>query len=323
MLTADKVKQIAREAGADIVAIGPVSRLEGAPKQYDARYMLPSAKSIIAFGFRHARGCFRGIEEGTFFSAYNTMGYASINYIYQPYVLCQVARAIEDEGYDALPLPNNFPWNAVNVGGQGTLEESQKANPGMSRPPAPGKPAPNVFIQLRIACFAAGLGEIGFSKMFLSKQFGPRQRLAAILTDAEFDYDEQYEPGTVCDKCMACVHACTGNAIPTDRMIKIRVGDRDVEWADIDMKKCSTFFCGGAPEKNPFCTTEEDREKFGATVGVAQAHKCKPVYMYSRALEGAAGCIRACMIHLEEQGKIASQFENRFRKKKQWTMETP
>jgi ferredoxin len=155
--------------------------------------------------------------------------------------------------------------------------------------------------------------------MFLSPELGPRQRIAVMLTDAEFDeYDPVMEPGTLCDKCMACVGACTGKAIPKDKTVKVKIAGKEIEWADIDMKTCGTYFCGGNPAMNPFAVTPEDKETFGQTVGTAQNHKLKPVYMYARALEGASGCIRACMIHLEKQGKLTCTFNNPFRKKPQW-----
>jgi len=320
MLTAEMVKRAAREAGADIVAIGSTDRFEGAPKQMDPRFMLPSARSVIAMGFRHARGCFRGIEEGTFFTAYSAMGYASINYIYQPYVLQQVGRLIEDEGYDVLPIPNNFPWNNINVSGWVPPSETEKPNFAKSRPQSPDKPAPDTFIQLRLACFVAGLGEIGYSKLLLTREFGPRQRVAVMLTDAELEPDPVIEPGTICDRCKACARACTGGCFPAERTVKVTVAGKQLEWCDIDMRKCGTFFCGGSPENNPFAVTEQDRAEFGKDVGTAQQHKLQPVYMYARALEGAAGCIRACMMHLEQTGRIQSQFKERFRKKPQWRM---
>ena len=34
---------------------------------------------------------------------------------------------------------------------------------------------------------AAGLGEIGWSKVFMTKKFGPRQRIHAIITDPGID----------------------------------------------------------------------------------------------------------------------------------------
>jgi len=33
---------------------------------------------------------------------------------------------------------------------------------------------------------------------------------------------------------------------------------------------------------------------------------------------GAAGCIRACMIHLEKRGKIKAKFHNPFRQRPSW-----
>jgi len=286
----------------------------------DPRFMLPSARSVIAMGFRHARGCFRGIEEGTFFTAYSAMGYSSINYIYQPYVLHQVGRLIEDEGYDVLPIPNNFPWNNINVSGTQSPEATVQPNLAKSRPQSPDKPAPDAFIQLRLACFVAGLGEIGFSKMLLTPEFGPRQRVAVMLTDAELEPDPVMEPGTLCDRCMACVRACTGGCFSTERTVKVTVAGKPLEWSDIDMRKCATCFCGGSAESNPFATTERDRSEFGKDVGTAQEHKLRPVYFYSRALEGASGCIRACMMHLEQTGRIKSQFHHRFRQRPQWRM---
>ena len=318
MLTSEQVKKHARELGADIVSIGTMDRFEGAPKQMDPRWMMPTAKSIIAMGFRHARGCFRGIEEGTFFASYNAMGYASINYIEQPHVLHELGRLLEDEGFDVMPIPNNFPWNNINASGWTRPEVTEQPNLAKSTPQADDRPAPDVFIQLRLAAYAAGLGEIGFSKMFLSREFGPRQRLAVLLTDAELEPDPVYEPGTLCDKCMACVGACTGKAIPTDKTVKVTIAGKQLEWADIDMRKCGTYFCGGNPAMNPFAVTPEDRDVFGQDVGAAQNHKLKPIYMYARALEGASGCIRACMIHLEKQGKLDCTFHHPFRKKTPW-----
>ena len=228
MLTSEQVKKHAREMGADIVSIGTMDRFEGAPMQMDPRWMMPTAKSIIAMGFRHTRGVFRGIEEGTFFSSYSAMGYSSINYIEQPYVLHEVGRLLEDAGCDVMPIPNNFPWNNINVTGWVPTEEAEKSNLAKANPPAADRPAPDVFIQLRLAAYAAGLGEIGYSKMFLSKEFGPRQRIAVLLTDAELEPDPVLEPGTLCDNCMACVGACTGKAIPTDKTVKVTIAGKPI-----------------------------------------------------------------------------------------------
>jgi len=75
-----------------------MDRYEGAPKQYDARYIYPEAKVIIGFGFRIPRGYLRGVEEGTHFYQYPAMGYANINEVYAPAVIPDVVCHIEDLG---------------------------------------------------------------------------------------------------------------------------------------------------------------------------------------------------------------------------------
>ncbi|MDD3927555.1 MAG: hypothetical protein PHT33_12945, partial [bacterium] len=39
-----------------------------------------------------------------------------------------------------------------------------------------------------------------------------------------------------------------------------------------------------------------------------------------RALCGARGCIRACMMHMEEKKKIENLFHNKFRKRPMWKL---
>jgi len=320
MLTSENIKKYAKSLGADLVGIGSMDRYEGAPKQYDARYIFPEAKSIIVMGFRHFRGVFRGIEEGTFWTSYCSMGYASINYIQQPLVLWNVSKMIEDEGFEAVPIPNTFPWCNVDMGGYNPAKIGKVASEMFSQPVSPEMPFPNVFMHIRIAAFIAGLGEIGYSKIFLSPEFGPRQRLAAIITDAPLEPDPLFE-GKLCDRCMSCVKACSVQAIPRDKTVKVKIAGREVEWADIDMKKCSMGFCGASKEYNPFMVTEEDEKGFThPDYGISQNYKVPPLYIYARALEGASGCIRACMVHLEKQGKLKNKFKEPFRKRKPWKL---
>ena len=313
MLTSAKVKKTAKACGADLVGIASMDRFEGAPKQMDPRYIFPDAKAMIVMGFRILRGTLRGIEEGTFFIAYSGMGHAGINFVQQPVVLWNFCKILEDEGYEAVPLPNNFLWtNTSNSGHRGTKTGAMTDR---SRPPGPGKPAPDVFVHLRIAAVAAGLGEIGWSKMFLSPEFGPRQRLACVLTDAPLEPDPLFEGG-VCDRCMLCVKECSGGCIPRDRSVTVTVAGKRLEWADIDHGVCQKFFCGASRAHNPFMVTPEDEAGFNTDW--PHRYKIPPIYEYGRALEGASGCIRACMVHLEKEGRLKNRFKTPFRKRKPW-----
>ena len=104
-LTAAEVKAKAKECGADIVGIAPMSRWEGVDKQHDSRYIFPGAKSMIVMGFRIPRGSLRGIEEGTQFLNYASMGYAALNTIYGPMVLWELNRFMSHIHLDVGGLP--------------------------------------------------------------------------------------------------------------------------------------------------------------------------------------------------------------------------
>jgi len=319
-MNAEQVKKFAKDCGADVVGITPMDRFEGAPKQMDPRYIFPDAKVMIVMGFRILRGALRGIEEGTFFGTYSSMGYAGINTILQPMVLWEFCRALEDRGYEAVPLPNHFSSTNIKMTGD-EKETIGQARPEWSRPVSPDKPAPDVFFSMRIAAWCAGLGEIGWSKMFLTPEFGPRVRLAAVMTDMPLEADEIYNGPKLCDRCMLCARDCTVGAIPREASVKVTVAGRDLEWADIDYLKCSVGFCGASEEHNPFMVSDEDRKGFATPpYGKSQSYKVRPSHGYGRALEGARGCIRACMIHLDEQGKLTNTFAQPFRKRKPWRL---
>ena len=152
-LTAAEVKAKAKECGADIVGIAPMSRWEGTDKQHDPRYIFPGAKSMIVLGFRIPRGSLRGIEEGTQFLNYASMGYAALNTIYGPMVLWELNRFFEDHGYEAVPMANLNGGEAINP-------LTGNFRKGWSRPVRPGQATPDVMIHLRIAAYLCGLGEI-------------------------------------------------------------------------------------------------------------------------------------------------------------------
>lgn len=329
MLNAEIVKKCALEAGADVVGIGDIERFDGAPKQSDPRYIFPDARAIIGLGFRIHRGLLRGIEEGTFFAAYPSMGYANINDVYAPIVLRQVGDLLEDNGYEALLYQNTAVRYGCAAG----------------KPVRPDYPRPDVFIHFRIAAFICGMGEIGYSKLFLTPQFGPRQRFAFIITDAPLDPDPLYDGPPLCDRCMACVAECPAQAISATRTVKVTVAGRDLEWGELDVDRCTVVYQAGVPEYSPFIPDHvaeyvrnmvsmppgEERDKYSAAHG-GPWHMGRDEVPYNRAgwesyhhpaaICGARGCMRACMIHLEEQGRLENRFRNPFRRRKPWRLDT-
>ena len=309
---AKMIKEAARRLGADCVAIGSIDRWDTAPIQMDPKQIMPRAKSIIAMGFRVFRGSLRGIEEGTYFSNYSAMGYGGITYLYMPMTVINLCKIIEDAGYEAVPYGHQSDWRGIDNAGQRREH--------YSRPVAPGKPIPDIMIHLRIAAYLCGLGEIGYSKMLLTPEFGPRQRIGVIITELELEPDPIMEPGTICTRCMACVRECPGNCISPTKTVKVKLAGHDVEWGEIDIDRCNYFFTG-AEKVEEGETGDYNGEKYKPNPISPFYHKPRNLYNTGQAVCGARGCTRACMISLESQGKLKNKFENPFRTQKPWTMD--
>lgn len=304
-MTAAAFKKTARSLGADLVGIASIDRFEGAPMRQDPRYIFPEAKSCIVLAFRIPRGYFRGIEEGTHFSNYTAMGYAGINEVFAPTVLRQLCCRIEDSGYEAVPLPNIYL--RPNVGWHGPV------TPRRSIPVREGLPEPDVMIDMRVAAFAAGLGEFGYSKVFLTPEFGPLQRFAALLTDYAFTPDPLFG-GKICDRCKRCVKTCSGCAISATETERITIAGRVCEFARIDLDACGSAYRGGNPAYNPFLLD-------GQKLKDAPDGQIIPLYQrHQSAVEGARGCMRECYIHLEQTGKLRKKFTSPFRKRAPWSL---
>jgi epoxyqueuosine reductase len=312
MLTSEKIKKYAKQIGADLVGISSMDRCEGAPLQMDVRQIFPNAKSIIVLAFRIPRGYFRGIEEGTYFAPYTAMGYAGINEIYGPIVLRELCCYIEDYGFEAVPIPNISFHNNCNWMERyetGKMTDS-------SVPVAAGRAAPDVLVDMRALAYAAGLGEYGYSKVFLTPEFGPMQRFVALLTDFEMEPDPIFE-GKICDRCKMCARACSGKAISMTETEYITIAGHKCEYAKIDLMACHKAYRGTVPEYNPFL-------KEGVEVGLGDQSESMglPPYMrHMHAVEGARGCMRECYIHLENVGRLTRKFENPFRKRKPWIID--
>ena len=304
------VKKRGLEVGADLVGIAPMTRWEGAPKQMDPRYIMPEAKSCIGLAFRVLRGSLRGIEEGTFFSNYSGMGYGGITYIFMPIAVNTLAREIEDNGYEAFPMGHQSDWRAID--NEGNLRK------GFSKPVAPGKPAPDIMVHLRIAGYLCGLGEIGWSKMLITPEFGPAVRIGLIFTEMELEPDPIYEGPKLCNRCMACVRACPGHSISATKSIKVRVCGHDLEWGEIDTEGCDLAFRGAEEGPGHYMKNSDNYRPNP----ISPFYQAPPkVYNAGKAVCGAGGCTRACIASLEARGVLTHKMRKPFRRYKPWKVD--
>lgn len=331
-LTSQMIKDKAKELGIDCIAIGNIERFENAPKLMSPQSYFPGAKSVIALAMRIPRGTYRGIEEGTHWHNYTFYAYNKLNTLFRPKKSYELSCFIEDHGWEAVL---HFP----------AVPEGQGGKP----PVAEGKLPTDVVCSIRPIAAGCGLGEIGYSKVFLTKKFGPRVRLGLIFTDCELEPDPILDTGDLCLHCGACVKDCPGNAVPslkeTHKRLEIDFGEKKVWYGDVQMGRCTLSHHGFNNECSPFHKKEfpnmafdvrntemTEEEAYILCYSMATA-KWKRKLGNNQALEyynyiinhtgyfaicGAKGCIRACMDKLEKAGRIENTFHNQFYKKPSW-----
>ena len=269
-LSSQDVKSFARKIGVDLVGIAPIERFEGVPPWMHPASVFPEGMSVIMMARQITRGSLRGIEEGTHWVKPSLGLNARIPY--------DLGRFLEDHGWEAVPVyqlaPERWPEGI---------------------PVSPDRPAPNVTPSFEYAAVAAGLGEMGYCKIFLTPEFGPRQQLGMLVTDVPLEPDPLFE-GKICDssECLECVRACPLNVISEKEVEEIVVAGKKTTYAKIDFRACRKCPNGAFPNRSDPERGEPNRL--------------------------AASCVRACIAHLEETGKLKKKFHQPFRKRKPWSL---
>ena len=235
MLTAEIIKQKAKEFGATVCRIGKV--YDEPDIQRDPKMILPAAKCIIGFAFAVPRGLYAAMENGNQFYTYVTEGVKYIDEEFAEIFLFKIGNMIENEGYDAC-LQRTVP-NLKAKGDKTTNPEVVDTFELISDPVAPGKPAPDVIIDFGKAAVACGIGEPGLNGKIIAKDHGPYMRYAFIITDAPLECDEPLTE-TLCDKCGECIKACPAHAVSED---------------GLDTWQCAVYY-RGAHKSNPFMTDD-------------------------------------------------------------------
>ena len=232
MLTAEFIKQKAKEMGATICGIGKIYEEEN--PQRSPKMILPNAKAIIGFGFLVPKAIYKAMENNAQYYTYTSLGVKYIDEEMAEIFLLKMGGIIENEGYDAClqkAIPN------LRIKGDKTTNPEVVDTYELIHAQAveEGKPVPDVIIDFGKAAKACGLGEMGLSGKIINKKYGPFMRYCFIITDAPLECDEPLTE-EICNKCGKCIKACPGNAIDEN---------------GLDTWQCAVYY-KGAHKSNPF-----------------------------------------------------------------------
>lgn len=305
MIVKEKIIELAKENGADIVGFASAGRFH---KDNPIFKIMPETKTVIGLAFRVLRGVYRGIEEGTTYYQYTTMAVENMEETIMPMAQLKVAMEIEKEGYIALPQRRH----------QQIMAEQNGTNPEVAYNAVYRGKKQEIQMDFLDTAVKCGLGEKGFHNTLLTDDFGPMVRYCFILTDAEIEESEIVKPH-LCDNCGRCKNACPGKAIGED--------------GNVDSWQCAVYYNGANGTKNPFMPPDAFSDFDNRLEIITGEAKVTPetakkildnIYFYPPAQHAyqcsicGRACEVECYIHLEEKGVLKKKFKNKFRKRDEW-----
>ncbi|AFM41406.1 hypothetical protein Desaci_2458 [Desulfosporosinus acidiphilus SJ4] len=179
MVSSLELKQKAIELGADLVGIADLRRVSGIPTE--PKDLLEKYTSAVVIAIAVSPDVFEQIKnEPTPLYVHH---YQAVNILLDNITL-RLQNELLQEGFRALAIPASLTVDKVNWMGH---------------------------ISHKAMAKAAGLGWQGKSLLLVTPKYGPRVRLATILTNAQLDQDP-VQPNR-CGKCNRCQLACPAAAI--------------------------------------------------------------------------------------------------------------
>lgn len=259
----------------DLWGVAPVSSYDAAAEQVHPRYWMRDATSVIVLALQVPRAILEQVERKT--SPYPYLRFAkSLLNDELDTIANQLSRFLVRKGYDCLPTPAN-DW----------------------RDPRTLQP----IVSHVLSAVAAGLGEVGWNNMLLTPEFGVRQKLVTIITNAPLAPGHVYDGDTLCTRCMRCVRECEMGAISPERSRSVTIEGRRFEWGALKRLKC-VWECEGFTSKGtfsggvgPYTRDVPFPEKTPTPEEIVELQDQKPRW--------AVGCAARCYAVCSAQGRAA------------------
>ena len=213
------IKDFAIGTGMDLCGVSGLERFAESPEGRHPCDILPGCKSVIVVGVKLLDGVvqtnFRAFEDGRrdLKAIYGTYGYAMLPNFELTYACYALARYIErTTGEVATPCSTGPMTNGVQL-------------------------------SIRHSAVAAGLGEIGWTGLLLSPEFGARNRFGVVLTTLELEQDPLYSGKPLCnpEKCGVCVNVCPVGALSKhggESCNSFTMEDKTMTYCKTDINKC-------------------------------------------------------------------------------------
>ncbi len=173
-----EIEEYAKSLGADVFGVADLELLKDYPV-YPENLLEKFIRGIV-IGVKLSDAVFDGLPEtrGLYAKQYQVANDRLDRMAFE------IARMIEKMGYNAIPIPaskmlKDLHWSS--------------------------------FISHKAVARAAGVGWIGKNLLLVTKEHGPRIRMATILTDMLLEPGEPVKRR--CGKCRECIDSCIVNAL--------------------------------------------------------------------------------------------------------------
>ena len=208
----EQLVHCAEELDLDFIGFCSVVHLDRAPPDRRPEIYLSDARSVISIGYRLNRGSIHNLPVTR--SAYMLEHDHANRHLDKASHL--IARFVEDRGHTAIGFDS----------GAGFYHEAGKTPPRFAGD-----------VSHKHAAVACGVGKFGLNNLVLHPQWGPRFRLATVITNADLrpisSVDVNPCPAGECEKC---VDICPVGALQGWE----GVYDPELGWA-MDKKKCYDY----------------------------------------------------------------------------------